>query len=654
MRNTSTTLLITICGTLLLTACQKTPEINYASAIADWPNYASAPGGGHYSKANQITPENVQALEKAWEYRSGDFREGPAVGAKQGLPSSSWQVTPLMIDDTLYACTSFNRMIALDPETGQEKWSYDPKVDISKELLVNCRGVSSWQAKQKTGAVCEHRIIMGTMDGRMIVVDAKDGKPCQDFGTNGQVDLKEGLGEISQNEYSVSSPPAIIGNKIVTGAFVLDRIHNHMPSGVVRAYDVITGELLWYWDPVPPGQEPTFDAQGKPLFKRGTSNVWSIISVDEERDLVFLPTGNTSIDFFGGLRDNLDYYSSSVVALNGSTGKLVWHYQMVHHDIWDFDTPAQPTLFDFERDGKIIPALAQPTKMGLLFLLNRETGEPLFPVEERPVPQNWAVEGEYLSPTQPFPTVPAPLHPLKLDPENVFGFTFWDKGACRDQISALRNDGIYTPPSLEGTVFYPSDYGGNNWDTPAIDPERKLIILNTRLVATVIKLIPRDECKNNPTASPQFETPYCVTVSPLLSPLGAPCGPRPWGKLSAINYNTGELVWERPFGTLEELAPWPISMMQGPPNIGGAALTASGLTFIASTTDFYFRAFNTENGEELWKAKLPTGGHASAMTYSSKKSQKQYVIIAAAGYFSMDEPVGDHLIAYALPDKTNN
>ncbi|MDB3856305.1 pyrroloquinoline quinone-dependent dehydrogenase [Halieaceae bacterium] len=638
----------------MLTACQKTPEINYASAIADWPNYASAPGGGHYSKANQITPENVQALEKAWEYRSGDFREGPAVGAKQGLPSSSWQVTPLMIDDTLYACTSFNRMIALDPETGQEKWSYDPKVDISKELLVNCRGVSSWQAKQKTGAVCEHRIIMGTMDGRMIVVDAKDGKPCQDFGTNGQVDLKEGLGEISQNEYSVSSPPAIIGNKIVTGAFVLDRIHNHMPSGVVRAYDVITGELLWYWDPVPPGQEPTFDAQGKPLFKRGTSNVWSIISVDEERDLVFLPTGNTSIDFFGGLRDNLDYYSSSVVALNGSTGKLVWHYQMVHHDIWDFDTPAQPTLFDFERDGKIIPALAQPTKMGLLFLLNRETGEPLFPVEERPVPQNWAVEGEYLSPTQPFPTVPAPLHPLKLDPENVFGFTFWDKGACRDQISALRNDGIYTPPSLEGTVFYPSDYGGNNWDTPAIDPERKLIILNTRLVATVIKLIPRDECKNNPTASPQFETPYCVTVSPLLSPLGAPCGPRPWGKLSAINYNTGELVWERPFGTLEELAPWPISMMQGPPNIGGAALTASGLTFIASTTDFYFRAFNTENGEELWKAKLPTGGHASAMTYSSKKSQKQYVIIAAAGYFSMDEPVGDHLIAYALPDKTNN
>lgn len=650
MRNTSTTLLITICGTLLLTACQKTPEINYASAIADWPNYASAPGGGHYSNADQITPDNVHALEKAWQYRSGDVREGQSLGGKRGLPSSSWQITPLLVEDTLYACTAFNRMIALDPETGEEKWSYDPKVDISEELLVNCRGVSSWQAPEKTGAACEHRIIMGTMDGRMIVVDAKDGKPCADFGDNGEVDLKQGLGKISQKEYSVTSPPAIIGNKIITGAMVLDRIHNHMPSGVVRAYDVRTGELIWYWDPIPPGQTPTFDADGNPLYKRGTSNVWSIISVDKDRDLVFLPTGNTSTDFFGGLRDNLDYYSSSVVALNASTGELVWHYQMVHHDIWDFDTPAQPTLFDFERDGEVIPALAQPTKMGLLFLLNRETGEPLFPVEERPVPQNWAAEGEHLSPTQPFPTVPAPLHPLSLKAEDAFGFTFWDKGACSDQISALRNEGIYTPPSLKGTLFYPSDYGGNNWDTPAIDPKRKLIILNTRLVATVLKLIPREQCSKHPGAGQQLETPYCVTIEPLLSPLGAPCGPRPWGKLSAINYNTGELVWERPFGTLEELAPWPVSMMEGPPNIGGAALTASGLTFIASTTDFYFRAFATETGEELWKVKLPTGGHASPMTYRAKADQKQYVIISAAGYFSMDEPTGDYLIAYALPD----
>lgn len=646
------TLSIALVFSMLLISCKEAPTIDYSGPIAEWPNYGAAAGGGHFSVANQITPNNVHTLEEAWEYRSGDYREAQdGVTGKRGLPSSSWQVTPLMVDGTLYACTAFNRIIALDPITGKEKWSYNPEVDISTELLVNCRGVSSWQAEVKTGATCEHRIVMGTMDGRLIVVDAADGIPCEDFGDGGQVDLKQGLGEISQNEYSVTSPPAIIGNKIVTGAFVLDRIHNHMPSGVVRAYDVKTGVLLWYWDPVPPGQTASFDENGQPQYKRGTSNVWSIISVDEERDLVFLPTGNTSTDFYGGLRENLDYYSSSVVALKGSTGELVWHYQMVHHDIWDFDTPAQPGLFDFERNGKIIPALAQPTKMGLLFLLNRETGEPLFPVEERAVPQGWSVEGESLSPTQPFPTKPAPLHPLSLKAEDAWGFTFWDKGACSDKISALRNEGIYTPPSEQGTLFYPSDYGGNNWDTPAIDPERNLIILNTRLVATSLKLIPRDQCSSYPGAGPQLETPYCVQIEPVLSPLGAPCGPRPWGKLSAINYNTGDLVWERPFGTLEELAPWPISKMEGPPNIGGAALTSSGLTFIASSTDFYMRAFNTETGEELWKSKLPTGGHATPMTYRAGKDQKQYVIIAAAGYFAFDEPAGDHLIAYALPDK---
>jgi len=623
------------------------PKIDYAGPLADWKSYGSSSGGGHFSFANQVTKSNVHMLEKAWEYRSGDFKEASEVG-----PSSYWGVTPILVEDTLYACTALNRMIALDPETGQEKWSFNPKVDVSKVVVVNCRGVSSWQSNETIGNICEHRIVMGTMDGRIIVVDAKDGKPCKDFGKNGEVDLKDGLGEVSAGEYSVTSPPAIIDNKIIVGAFVLDRTHNNMPSGVVRAYDAVTGELLWYWNAIPPGIKATFDDQGKPLYNRGTPNVWSIISVDKERDLVFLPTGNTSTDFFGGIRENLDFYSSSVVALNATNGELVWHYQMVHHDIWDFDTPAQPTLFDFERNGKIIPALAQPTKMGLLFLLNRETGKPLFPVEERPVPQRGFVEGEYLSPTQPFPTIPEPLHPLSLETDNVFGFTFWDKGSCKKQISSLLNEGIYTPPSLQGSLFYPSDYGGNNWDTPAIDPERKLIILNTRLVATNLKLIPRKDCKDYSDVGTQLGTPYCVSITPIVSPLGVPCAPRPWGKLSAINYNTGDLLWERPFGTLEGLAPWPISKLEGPPNIGGAALTASGLTFIASTTDSYFRAFDTDTGEELWKTKLPTGGHANPMTFRASKNQKQYVIITAGGYLnpSFKEPMGDYLIAYALPD----
>ena len=481
----------------------------------------------------------------------------------------------------------------------------------------------------------------------------KTGKACHDFGHKGTVDLKIGLGHNLAYEYSSHSPPAIIGDNLVIGAMVLDRVHDNMPSGVVRAYDVRTGQLKWFWEPIPPGQTPDFDTEGNPVYRRGTSNVWSIISVDEARDLVFLPTGNTSTDFFGGQRENLDYYSSSVVALRGSTGKLVWHFQMVHHDIWDYDTPAQPTLFDFQRDGKTIPALAQPTKMGHLFLLDRETGEPLFPVEERPVPQDGFVAGEYLSPTQPFPTKPEPLHPASLKPEDAWGFTFFDKAACKKQLSSLNNQGIFTPPSLDGSIFYPSDFGGNNWDTPAIDPIRNIAVLNSRFIPAVLKLTPREQCKTRATSSPQLGTPYCMEFSPLLSPLGVPCNAPPWGTLVAVDLNKAEKIWEVPLGTLEHLAPWPISMIQGSPNIGGPAVTASGLTFIASSSDQYLRAFETSTGEELWKTALPTGGHATPMTYRAGKDQKQYVVITAGGHFGMTpygQKPGDYVIAYALPD----
>jgi len=416
---------------------------------------------------------------------------------------------------------------------------------------------------------------------------------------------------------------------------------------------VKTGKLDWAWDPIPPGTTPTVDANGKPLYHRGTTNVWSIISVDAANDLVFLPTGNTSTDFFGGLRNNLDYYSSSVVALRASTGELVWHFQMVHHDVWDYDTPAQPTLFEFERDGKKIPALAQPTKMGHLFLLDRLTGKPLFPVEERPVSQGWEVPGEYLSPTQPFPTKPAPLHPGGIKPEDAWGFTFWDKGACRKIIESTRNDGIFTPPSLQGSAFFPSDFGGNNWGTPAIDPVRGLIILNTLFMPSTLSLVPRAQCEigKDQFTAPQLDTPYCVKVQPMLSPLGVPCSAPPWGSLTAIDMHTGDKRWEVPLGTLEELAPWPVSMIEGAPNIGGPSVSAAGLTFIAATPDMYLRAFDSETGEELWKAKLPTGGHATPSIYRAGKDQKQYVVIAAGGHFGMPhEPAGDWLVAFALPE----
>lgn len=645
----------------LLIACSDPEQLDYSGPFADWPTYGGAPGGGHYSAATQITPANVYRLEKAWEYRSGDVRYAGAYditypnGKKVPALSSAWQLTPLLINNTLYGCTAFNRMFALNPDTGKEIWSYNPNVDISKEVIVNCRGVSSWQDSEAKDVDCNHRIIMGTMDGRLIAVDGRIGTPCKEFGENGEVNLKAGLGELSEIEYSTTSPPAILGDKIIIGAMVLDKLQRNMPGGVVRAYDARSGKLLWFWDPIPPGQQTEFNYAGQPQFTRSTTNVWSIISVDVKRNLIFLPTGNTSVDYFGGLRKGSDYYSSSVVALDGNTGKVVWHFQMVHHDIWDYDTPAQPTLFDIERDGRRIPALAQPTKMGHLFVLNRETGEPLFPVEERIVPQEFAVADENLSPTQPFPTKPLPLHPSRLDVDDAWGLTFWDRNACVEKINRLRNNGIFTPPSLMGSMFYPSDYGGNNWDTPAIDPRKNVAILNTRFLPASLKLVQRKECDSNPYTggSLLLGTPYCVDLQLLLSPLGFPCNKPPWGVLVAIDLNKGEINWQVPLGTLEEIAPWPLSQIKGPPNIGGPTVTASGLIFIAGTPDQYLRAFSTETGQELWKAKLPTGGHANPMTYRSTQDGKQYVLITAGGHFGMSglgQLPGDYIVAFALTD----
>ena len=363
----------------ILAGCAEPIDIDYSGPVDDWPAYGSGPGGGHYSAAMQIHPGNVDRLVEVWRYQSPDHRKGgeELIDTPEGdSPSapSGFQVTPILFNETLYLCTPFNRVVALDPATGVERWSYDPQIDTTKELSTNCRGVSSWQAPaqspmraldQSAGqpGACAKRIILGTLDGRLIVLDADSGKPCEDFGKSGEVDLADGLGEHHPAEHQVTSPPAILDNKIILGAMIVDNAHLNVPGGVVRAYDVLTGELLWYWDPIPPGREARLGHSAGQRYERGTTNVWSIISVDTERNLVFLPTGNTASDYYGGHREQeLDYYSSSVVALDGDTGAVVWHFQMVHHDIWDFDTPSQPTFFDFIEDGKRIPALAQAIK----------------------------------------------------------------------------------------------------------------------------------------------------------------------------------------------------------------------------------------------------------------------------------------------------
>lgn len=644
--------LAAIGASLVLAACGQRAGIEHPPGPAvEWTEFGGSPGGGHYSTASEITPANVHALRLAWVHRSGDFRGPPntGVGMVNGPPQQSdFEVTPIVSGDTLYYCSNYNRVFALDAATGKERWVYDPHVDMTKENMAVCRGVSLWKGGGQGS--CAARIFTGTLDGRLIALDAATGKPCADFGTGGTVDLSAGLTPHGPTEYGVTSPPAILGRAVIVGGLVADSFRKGVPAGVVRAYDAESGKLLWAWNPVPPG-EPDRNADGS--FRASTANVWSIISVDPERNLVFLPTGNAGPDFFGGDRAGLDYYSSSIVALDGATGKPVWHFQAVHHDLWDYDMPAEPTLVELTINGQRVPALVQVTKMGLTFVLNRETGAPLFPVEERAVPQAGAVAGERLSPTQPFPTVFEPLAALSLGPQDAWGFTFWDRGKCRAALKALRTDGIYTPPSLEGSVLNPSSLGGNDWGSPAIDPVRKLMVVSTNHIPMSIRLLPRAQCAAVKSLDyPQTGSDYCAVVAPVLSPWGAPCSKPPWATISAVDLETGKVRWKRPLGRLGPAALWPLSLMGGGFTAGGPAVTQTGLVFIGASLDAALRAYDIETGKELWKATLPTSANSVPMTYRLGENGRQFVVVAAGGHFALSgmEPAGDYLMAFALPE----
>ena len=631
--------------------CSLVSSITGARAESvEWPAYGGAPGGGHYTPATQITRDNVAELKLAWSHRSGDYVAGRSDLSKEITEASvtqrptSFMVTPIMVDDTLYYCTPFNRVFALDPGTGTEKWVFDPKVDMSKESITNCRAVSFWRDPQRSDGPCSSRILLGTLDARLIALDARTGKRCENFGTNGEVSLTAGLTEHASNEYGVTSAPAIIYDQIVTGAFVIDSRRPDTPSGVVRAYDIRTGAFRWGWNPVHPDHSQTDEAGN---YVPGTTNVWSTISVDEERGLVIVPTGNSAQDYYGGDRDGYrDYYSSSVVALDATDGSVAWHYQTVHHDIWAYDVPAQPTFVDLSIDGVTRPAVVQVTKMGMTFVLDRETGVPLHPVEERPVPTEGAVPGEYLSPTQPFPVKPPPLNQLGITPDDAWGLTFWDRGACREKLQSMNTGPIYTPPSLKGTAVFPAMLGGNNWGAPAVDPERKIMVANTKHMAMELRLARQEDCPQG-LPFPQHGSDYCVIMGPLVSPLGAPCNAPPWASLAAVDLEAGEILWKIPLGNLKNMAPWPIYHMFGSAiEMGGPMVTATGLIFIAATSDGYFRAFDISNGDELWRTELPTSGNAVPMSYTYQGHQ--YVVIAAGGHFVSPLPSSDHVMAYRL------
>lgn len=557
---------------------------------------------------------------------------------------------------TLYGCTPFNRVFALDPVTGAERWSHDPGIDVTANYAnqLVCRGVSAWRDDAaEPGARCARRIFTATNDARLIALDAADGTPCPGFGDEGTVDLTRGVGETRwAGEYQVTSPPAVVHDLVVVGSAVSDNQRIGAPSGVVRAFDARTGALRWAWDPVPPGIAPGGRAAGSG-WVLSSPNVWAPLSVDEARDLLFVPTGNPTPDYASGWREGIDTYGSSVVALRASTGERVWHFQTVHGDVWDFDLPAQPTLTTLSRGGRRVPAVVQATKMGLVFTLHRETGEPLFPVEERPVPQGGEA-GFPLSPTQPFPVKPPPLSALSLTPDDAFGLVFFDRRACRRRIAALRSEGIFTPPTLQGSVMFPGNAGGTNWGGVAVDPERQLLVANVMNLAWVVTLLPPEryaaEKAANPGVeiSPQEGTRYAMRREALLSPLGLPCNPPPWGTLAAVDLGSGELRWQVPLGGVRDIAPVPIPWEPGVPNLGGPLVTGSGLVFIGAALDDYLRAFDAGSGRELWRARLPAGGQATPMTY--RAGGRQFVVIAAGGHGRGGSTLGDALVAFALPD----
>ncbi len=634
--------------------CSPSSPLDHAGPVADWPAYGGDEGGLRYSPLTQITPENVQDLEVAWTYRHGDFSDGRGEFAR-----TSFEATPIVADGTLYFCTGFMRVVALDPETGQERWTFDPKLRAKRgegPYPLTCRGVTWWQdPAARKGDACRERIFYGTRDSELIALDAKTGRPCEGFGEAGRVALREGMGEdVPSWEYYPTSPPVVVGDVVVIGALVADSLRVDAPSGVVRGFDARTGALRWAWDPVPPGWRPTPTAHGR-RYEAGTPNVWAPLSSDSERGLVFVPTGNPSPDSFGGLRHGLDYYGSSTVALDARTGRVVWHFQAVHHDLWDYDVASQPTLFQIDGVGGGRPGVAQATKMGHVFLLDRETGQPLYPVEERPVPQG-TVPGETLSPTQPFPTHPPPLHPTQVTAETAWGFTPIDESDCREKVARYRHEGLFTPPSLQGTIQYPGSAGGMNWGGVSVDPVRGVLYTNQMRAAAVVQLIPRAEFDALDPALNQYPnelypmrgTPYGVKRFPLLSSFGAPCLAPPWGTLTAVDLRSGDVLWQSTLGTTRDQAPFPLWLPLGAPNLGGSIVTAGGLVFIGATTDKSFRAFDARTGEEIWSRRIPFTANSTPLTYRLRPDGRQFVVVAAGGH-GWSEP-GDAVIAYALPE----
>jgi len=624
-----------------------------------WPHYGGDAGGMRYSAAAEITTGNVDDLEIAWTYSTGEVtRRGPEL-----ITNSSTQGTPVLLDGHLVFCTPFNRIVSLDPATGRERWVFDAEVDASYELpfQYTCRGVTGWRDREAAaGALCEQRVFMGTNDSRLIAVDLATGKRCPGFGANGEIRVPIGRKLAFPGELKLISAPAVIGDIVAVGSSIMDNLRTDAPPGTVHAFDARTGSPSWAFDPIPRAPEDPARAswlEGS-AERTGAANVWSTMVVDRERNLIFLPVASASPDFWGGERPGENRYSSSLVALDATTGKVRWHFQHVHHDIWDYDTSSPPMLVEIRRGTEVIPAVVQNTKQGFSFVLRRDDGSPVFGVEERPVPQD-ALPGEWLSPTQPFPIAPPPLVPTEVTPDDAWGFTFWDKRACRQKIESLRSEGIFTPPTTApGTLLTPGTAGGMNWGGPAYDPSRQLMIVNVTNVPQIAILLPREQIPDvrgisleaGNDAAEMRGTPYGARREWLLSPWGAPCVKPPWGELVAVDMAEGTIAWRVPLGSIEKFLPIAIPWHLGTPNIGGPIVTAGGLVFIGATVDQYLRAFDIETGETLWKHAMPAGTQTTPMTYVA--DGRQFVVMMTGHHLWFGSPPGDQVIAFALPQPT--
>jgi len=622
----------------------------FAAEPGDWPSYGRSLEGTRYSPLTQIDAGNVVNLQPAWQYRTGDLAEHKR--DSRNLPA--FEATPLKVGSSLYLCTPTNVVIALDAQSGRERWRFDPRSDTRGHYQVTCRGVAYHEQPGATH-LCAKRVIAATLDARLLALDAQTGHRCPDFGRDGVVSLRAGQEPVKPGFYGVTSPPTVVGDTLITGGLVLDNQSVDVPSGV-RAFDVRTGELRWAWDaggatnPAPPGQP----------YDRGSPSAWGVFSADPALGMVYVPTGNRAPDYFGGQRSAAeDSHASAVVALDIASGATRWVFQTVHHDIWDYDVASQPVLIDLpdpHGDGNApVPALVQATKSGQLFVLDRRSGKPLYAVEERPVPRDDAVEGEQPAPTQPFSTELPALHPLRLSEDDLWGLTPLDRWWCRREFRKYRHQGLFTPPSLQGTVNYPGELGASNWGGVAIDPQRGILIANTNRIASIVRLIPRADAERMQAAGkmlyqPSEGTPYAADIRAFLSPLGVPCTAPPWGMLTAIDLRAGRVLWEQPLGTIRDMAPLPLPWQVGVPNTGGALITAGGVVFIGAAADNYLRAFSLETGRELWRARLPAGGQATPMTYTAADG-RQYVVIAAGGDAHLGTTLGDYVMAFSLAEE---